>query len=335
MLCRVSKLKHPSYDTLLRTPLLIPSFSSKAFGFSRNGLSDVLSIAGELLTKTCLVSAYDIYYKYIPVPERLGVNVDLMFMDSGGFEAEEEGDLSEIYRPAIKSQDWDRERMAGIARIWPEEIPAVFVSYDHPDLRHSVSDQINLAKVLRNNHCDQMHSFLLKPENPGEPTLLSVLKTLDKHLAEIADLDFIGATEKELGFSILERMVRIAKLRQTLDREGLLVPIHVFGTLDPLSVILYFIAGAEVFDGLTWFRYAYNNNNQCIYIQNNCALNYGIEVPIDEMRVRTLADNLKYLEQLERTLNQFVINRTWDIFGAHSKFIRSAAQKLNSELGGL
>jgi hypothetical protein len=34
-----------------------------------------------------------------------------------------------------------------------------------------------------------------------------------------------------------------------LDEAGVKSPIHVFGALDPLTVCLYFVAGAEVFDG--------------------------------------------------------------------------------------
>jgi hypothetical protein len=68
----------------LETPLLVPSFSSKAFGFGRDGKPEVLQVleaAQEFITRTCLVSAYDIHYEYVPEPRDLAITVDLMFLD--------------------------------------------------------------------------------------------------------------------------------------------------------------------------------------------------------------------------------------------------------------
>lgn len=85
MLCRTSKLIHPSSGASLETPLLVPSFSSKAFGFGRDGEPEVLQVlkaAQEFITRTCLVSAYDVHYNYIPDPYDLEISVDLIFLDS-------------------------------------------------------------------------------------------------------------------------------------------------------------------------------------------------------------------------------------------------------------
>src|SRR6185312_9373800 len=73
----------------------------------------------------------------------------------------------------------------------------------------------------------------------------------------LSNFDVIGFTEKELGPSTLDRMVFIARLRQELEAAGLDIPIHIFGSLDTISTPLYFLAGADIFDGLTWLRYSY------------------------------------------------------------------------------
>ncbi len=49
-------------------------------------------------------------------------------------------------------------------------------------------------------------------------------------------------------------MQNIAKLRKALDKAGLNIPLHVFGSLDTVTTPLYFLAGADIFDGLTWLR---------------------------------------------------------------------------------
>jgi hypothetical protein len=126
-----------------------------------------------------------------------------------------------------------------------------------------VTEQLRDAKHAVLAQPGHLHSFLLKPQAKEEHTLESALRVLGGQVGELVAFQLLGVTEKELGNSSLERMVRIAKLRQALDDASLRIPIHVFGALDPLSVCLYFVAGAEVFDGLTWSRYAYRSG-QCI-----------------------------------------------------------------------
>jgi hypothetical protein len=67
----------------------------------------------------------------------------------------------------------------------------------------------------------------------------------------------IGVTEKDLGTTLLERARKIAQLRVALDTAGNAAPIHVWGGLDPVTTPIYFFAGAHIFDGVSWLRYAY------------------------------------------------------------------------------
>lgn len=335
MLCRTSRLIHPASGVSLRTPLMVPSFSSKAFGFSQSGAPEILRVldaSREFVTRTCLISAYDVYYEYIPAPQDLGITVDLVFLDSGGYEVSEERDLSAVDKPVHRPEEWDVGKLQAIVDRWPEGIPAVFVSYDHSNERRPVPEQLRSAKQFLQGHRSHLHAFLLKPQSSEEQTLEAAFQALTKHLGGLSEFHVLGVTEKELGDSILERMVRIAKFRQALDAAGLSIPIHVFGGLDPLSVILYFVAGAEIFDGLTWLRYAYNDG-QCIYIHNNAALKYGIEVGGDELRVRTIADNIHYLQQLERSLQRLGETRDWNQLRTNRDFVQRAADKMQSQLG--
>ncbi|MDW3181367.1 hypothetical protein [Roseobacter sp.] len=65
------------------------------------------------------------------------------------------------------------------------------------------------------------------------------------------------ATEKEIGASTKDRLTFLAAFRDLLDEAGMETAIHVFGGLDPLMTPLYFLAGADVFDGLSWLGYAF------------------------------------------------------------------------------
>lgn len=296
MLCRTSKLVHPS-GASLETPLLVPSFSSKAFGLGHKGRPEVVRVldaAQEFITRTCLVSAYDIQYGYVPEPQNLALSVDLMFLDSGGYEVSDDHDLSAATKPVHRPEKWDAAKLQAIWDRWPDSLPAVLVSYDHSNYRRSVSEQLQNAKQAALAKPGHLHSFLLKPETQEERTLESALRAIRGLVRDLDGFQLLGVTEKELGNSPLERMVRIAGIRRALDDASVRIPIHVFGALDPLSVCLYFVAGAEVFDGLTWSRYAYNSG-RCIYVHNNAMVPYGMEINDDEARVRTIKDNLCYL----------------------------------------
>lgn len=336
MLCRTSKLIHSASGASFETPLLVPSFSSKAFGFGRDGEPEVLRVlraAQEFITRTCLVSAYDVHYKHVPQPQDLAITVDLMFLDSGGYEVSDDRDLSAVEKPVHRPEEWDTARLQAIWDRWPAGLPAVFVSYDHSNHRRSVSEQLRDAKQAVPAQPGQLHSFLLKPQAKEEYSLESALVALGGQVGELVGFQLLGVTEKELGNSSLERMVRIARLRQALDDASVRIPIHVFGALDPLSVCLYFIAGAEVFDDLTWSRYAYRSG-QCIYVHNNAAMAYGIDVSDDEARVRTIKDNLRHLDHLERSLRAFSQTGDWDQLAENRDLVREAADQLRSQLEG-
>ena len=335
MLCRTSKLIHPSSGVSLETPLLVPSFSSKAFGFGYGGKPEVhrvLDLAQEFITRTSLVSAYDVHYDYIPKPQDLTLTVDLMFLDSGGYEVSDDRDLSAVERPVHRPEEWDAAKLRVIWDRWPDGLPAVLVSYDHPNYKRPVADQLLDAKQAALTRRGHLHSFLLKPQAQEERTLEPALGAIETQIGELAAFQLLGLTEKELGSSALERMVRIAGLRQALDEASLDIPIHVFGALDPLSVCLYFVAGAEVFDGLTWSRYAYNSG-QCIYVHNNAAVTYGVGVDDDVARVRTIKDNLCYLDNLERALRRLAETRDWGHLNDNRDLVRSATEQMQHQLG--
>jgi hypothetical protein len=319
----------------LETPLLVPSFSSKAFGFGRGGKPEVhrvLDVAQEYITRTCLVSAYDVHYGYVPQPQDLSITVDLMFLDSGGYEVSEDRDLSAVEKPVHRPEQWDVAKLRAIWDRWPDGLPAVLVSYDHSNHRRPVVEQLREAKQAASAAPGHLHSFLLKPEAQEERTLEPALRALQAQIGELDGFQLLGVTEKELGSSPLERMLRIAELRQALDNASLLIPIHVFGALDPLSVCLYFVAGAEVFDGLTWSRYAYNAG-QCVYLHNNAASMYGLEVNDDEARVRTIKDNLRYLDQLERSLRRLAETRDWADLNDNRDLVRAASERIQRQIG--
>jgi hypothetical protein len=320
MQARTNKITHPSGITI-ETPLLIPSFSSKGFAFypkskkKDNDISEAfeaLKITKEFLTESFLVSAYDIYYGHIPLTEEF-ICTDLTIIDSGGYETGASYDLSTVSKFNFDLKKWDKTKLIEVLTNWPEHKAAIAVSFDNGDIRLPLDQQIISASELFDKFSDMMSDFLIKPETKGQE-YVQIDNILEK-LPYLKSFSIIGITERELGSSILKRMENLYILRCELDKCGILSPIHVFGSLDPITTILYFLVGAEIFDGLTWLKYSYYNGT-AIYTSNYGALNeeLGINLKVNQVRNMSLVKNTYYLEKMKRTMIDFVKNEQFSIF---------------------
>jgi hypothetical protein len=305
MLARSSRLFHKPSCVAIQTPMLVPSFSSKGF-YLPSGASEIgkiLKTSTEFLTSTFLISAYDIAKGHIPKPEDMVSKPEIMILDSGGYEISGDNDLSVIYRTPNPDEEWKRSDLEKVLDAWPIEQPAIFVSYDNPKDPKPFLAQVAEARDLFKGRSAQLHSFLMKP-HAKNVTVDEVLKDAVAHIDELGSFDIIGLTEKDLGSSMQDRIRRIAKLRRAMDEENIRAPIHIFGALDPLSSCVYFLAGAEIFDGLTWLRYAYDED-KCVYLHNHGALEFGMHIRDHDIKARTWSANYYYLTGLEQRMRLF------------------------------
>ncbi len=241
-LCNRRKIK--TVD--LNTPMLVPSFSSKGFpeiGWVWGGLKGYL-------TDTALVSSYDIYYDHLG-PELEATN--LLFVDSGGYEARKDHDLSEIYNVEYHPQSWDREKHLEALEKLKTFSPLVLISFDELNNQNDLSAQVEVAKALFTNFPEATTDFLIKPKNSNYLDI----NEITAYIQLMYEFDLIGVTEKELGDSLASRLQNVADLRMALTEAGLETPIHIFGCLDPISMWLFYLCGADVFDGLSWLRFSF------------------------------------------------------------------------------
>ena len=335
MLARSTTLRHAGSGVELQTPLLIPSFSSKGFatskGDGKSEIGKILAASGEFLTEAFLISAYDIHYKHIPDPIDLPHKPDLIFLDSGGYEISTDRDYASVVDPLPGPEHWDPGTWESVVKSWPDELPVVVVSYDHHAERSPFSKQIMTARERASRLPGHLHEFLLKPEKETQTTLNDALKAARTDARFLDGFAVIGLTEKELGKSMLDRMVQIARLRTAMDTADVSVPIHIFGALDPVSVGLYYIAGAEIFDGLTWIRYGYDDG-RCLYLHNLGALRYGLQISDDAVRSRALAGNYYALQELQRRLRDFEATKKWNKLEPHGQYLEDAWDSLQTRL---
>lgn len=321
---------------VVKTPLLVPSFSSKGFGRIdpegepaaspkgtrgqiRSEVSDVLEyFAVDQLSESFLVSAYDLRAGLLGAGDSWGEGEwsvgclsrpEVLFLDSGGYEVRLGSDGGELVQdPGEPIIDWDGDRYAEFL----DELPAAAqnvaaVSWDLPGVAYG--EQISSAqRTLASRELAPI--VLLKPPQRKQSHAFSQLEAHGKDLAAFAA---VGVTEHELGEKLLDRIEAVMELRDLLDRAGLKMPIHVFGALDPLYVPLYFAAGADIFDGLTWLRYSYWQGLSVHREQGG--LLHGLTTQREDVRRRAiLTENLGILEQLKVQLQRFAIDEDWTIF---------------------
>jgi len=329
-LARTTEIQHP-VGFRVRTPLLVPSFSSKGFGRRQDGCSEIGAIftaAKEVITDSMLVSAFDLHHGNLILPD--SSVAEITFVDSGGYETSDQQDLSSAYAYRMETGEWNEQLHQQTLDNWPAEVAAIFVSYDRAN--RLIREQIARAVELTERYPAQLHAFLAKPESGDSVVNVGAIISEARTLARF---HVLGVTEKEIGDSFVVRMKTIATLRKNMDAQGLRqMPIHVFGSLDPMSVCLYFIAGAEIFDGLTWLRYAYVEDS-AMYRQNGAIL-HEEQLTQKDSRVRAWAmtQNIGQLEALTNKMRRFLNERDFTVFPRDGTWLRRAKELLRAEFGG-
>jgi hypothetical protein len=299
---------------IARTPLLVPSFSSKGFP----DVKKIMETTKEVIEGAILVSAYDLHYSEIESPFDYA---SLLFLDSGGYEASKDTDLSEIPGYEHLAKPWAQEMHENVLASWKPTVPSVIISYDHPKEKISISEQITRAKNMAPSCSGLLREILLKPET--ETSKLLNIDSVIPHIHALKGFDIIGVTEKEIGNSIFERMENIARLRLALDKVALDIPIHIFGSLDTITTPLYFLAGADIFDGLTWLRFAYHEG-YTIYKHNYGAVRLGLNMKAHIIDGKCWFDNYRYLVDLELEMRRFLNERNFASFKFHADLFKGA-----------
>lgn len=320
----LAKRRSLTFGTLeiLRTPLLVPSFSSKGFP----DVQEIVGQAAMYIADAFLVSAYDLHFRHILGPFEFA---SLAFLDSGGYEASRSQELSDVSGTSHFFEPWTREMHSAQISAWNSLVPTVVISYDSPDSRLCADDQIDLAKQLPPASDTLIREILLKPTDEGDYIKVD---EFTERIHKLAEFQVIGVTEKELGRSVQKRMEAIAKLRISLTRAGLQTPIHVFGSLDTISTPLYFLAGADIFDGLTWLRYAYHDGNT-IYRQNYGALKMSTGATTDMIDFKCWHDNYLYMKRLENEMRRFLLEGDFAAFSFNREIFRETIQTVIESVG--
>jgi len=302
MLARRTKIYHQG-QFVAETPWLLPSFSSKGFPDE----SKILKLMSAFITSGILVSAYDLSYNKIT--QQRCAFAPFVVLDSGGYEARIDHDLSESYGRPYKPKAWSRVLHEKQLKAWKLKTPTIAVTYDSPSQYLKLGKQVAEARDFQDKHPEFLTELLIKPETrPSrlKQTFIPIEKLVIQ-AERFRPFPLLGITEKELGPSILARMRNIARLRQSLDAKGIKAPIHIFGSLDAMTTVLYFVAGAEIFDGLTWLRFGFHGG-RTMYYQNYSLVKgpEGIHRGSEDQYSDMWKQNLYYLVKLQNQMINYV-----------------------------
>ncbi len=307
---------------IIQTPMLIPSFSSRVPEVEKPFRASEQFIDGPIL-----ISAYDVKHKLLSPPYEFG---SALFLDSGGYETGRVTDLSDVGDHPRSTLAWAEEDHAELVAGWSPKIPTAVISYDDASRRYPLKEQVRRAYGMKFSRNDIVREILLKPETVGQNFV--PMDTVVKTVRDLAEFGVIGLTEKEAGNSVLERMVNIAQLRRALAKVGLNTPIHVFGSLDTVTTLFYFVAGADIFDGLTWLRYAFKDG-RTLYRQDFGVSDLGISTKSYSVEAQCWHRNYNYMTDMQLEMDRFLTNRDFGVFKYHGGSLRSACESVEAKLG--
>ncbi len=324
MLARRSALDHPLFGRI-ELPLLVPAFSSKGFVFKTTARGSSKRIYSEIAyeladfggrpSAAVLVSAYDLFFDHFDAPklshrpEEYLRETKIVFLDSGGYELISHFDSTETRvspytpRPGYGLEQYETVLQRLSAQ--KQALPLVIANFDYATDGQPLSKQISAARALFNKYPGCLADFIIKPWQ-ARGSVVEPSKLSRSDLCELRGFHIIGVTEKDLGKNTFDRLQRVAELRYRFTDAGITAPIHVWGGLDPLLSPLFFFAGAEILDGVSWLRYAYRNGVAMERQSSAILKEIGVTASQQLMHAYAALDNLTFLDGLTIALQQWV-----------------------------
>ena len=329
------------------TPLLIPSLSSGALGLlpfeASPGKPPEMTACSLVhsqflihsIEESLLVSAYDVKHGLLADVDafRTGFKTSryaqprVLVIDSGWYEKNGSPPGSPFAVDVGEPRPWDETDYACVVDGLDEDVSPIVVSWDHTG---PYEGQIKRAQNFFGARAHLASVLLLKP--PSGSRFHHFDKLSGEHVANLRAFDIIGVTDRELGESILDRLVNISKLRALLNAKGVSHPIHIFGGLDPLVTPLYFAAGAEMFDGLGWLRYAYREG-VAMHWTAGPLLDKQIKNRSAQAQYSVSLQNLDVINLLSEDMRRFVHRKgDWEVFG-RGESLKPIFESLQERLG--
>ncbi len=142
------------------------------------------------------------------------------------------------------------------------------------------------------------------------------LPALCVEIATLETVEMIAIPERELGNGILEGVHTILQIREQLQQLGKYTKIHLLGTGNPLSLLIYSAFGVDSFDGLDWCQTVADFDTATLHHSLQLDFfahqsHFGANEDMSYM-VRLFAHNLEFYTQWMKEINRELSQGTID-----------------------
>jgi hypothetical protein len=234
--------------------------------------------------------------------------------DSGGYETNLYGEYGD--RDDWRSDyPWDENLYVETAKTISWNGKDILVSFDSNSATDSIQGQIeNAIRLYEQIPGDYLRDILLHFDSfPDPKTVANSIKPF------VSEFHILGLTEKEIAPTWVHGARFIKALKQEMLNIGIddRLPLHVFGCLDPKSIVHFSLAGAHIFDGLSWLRHFFSSNTTFYRREFEFSVS-----PLSLLRSPTnlgyslLANNIGNLEKLTADLAYAIAVNDFELFKA-------------------
>ena len=271
-------------------PLFVYSYSSRGFPDVIERMRHSFSYV-----PSYLISLYD--YVYV-IPQDL-IKVDderIRIWDSGGYETRQDEDYSAVYPAPSGSKTWSKADYVDSAKRIPWNGYDILASYDSHSQGVALHQQIKQALELFDKvNGEYFRDLVVHLSDGSDPAPL-----MDTLRLYVDEFHILGLIEKEIAPSWVHGAWFIHQVRTALSAlsPNRYIPIHIFGCFDPKTVIRFVMAGADIFDGLTWMRYLFLDRSTLYKREVEYTVGVGQLVSAGNVELSIMIHNIEEMEHL-------------------------------------
>lgn len=286
-------------------PIYFPSISSVKTNFHPIEYLKIIKSAG---CTNFLISAYDIYNQSESIKREMIEILNSMkdencniLLDSGNYESY-----------WLKDYNWTIDKYNEILK---NDFCSFCFSFDNQAIDNTDKDSV-VKLIIENTNKNQIASKCVIA--PVIHAKAEDLEYVCSKVTEILKPQLIAIPERLLGGGIIARVQTLKKIRIALNKLGYYTPIHLLGTGNPFSLLLFSYAGADSFDGLEWCQTCIDDKTLQVYHFQLRELFENNPFGIENYEIRTLYNNLKCYQNINKLIKEsFETNSMMNLLDKH------------------
>lgn len=269
----------------LPLPCFFPSISS----IKTNLLpSEYLRVLVVMSHPQFLLSAFDVFHCAQEQRDEINILLEkahdagqIILLDSGNYESYWKDDYS-----------WNPDDFKTVLQTTPCHLAFSFDRQDQNSESEQIASAIEISVLSAQD--ESSRATVVPIIHAPIETMVTVVGLVTEKLCPV----MLAVPERELGDGIITRAANLLRIRNYLDETSVYYPIHLLGTGNPLSMLIYYMCGADSFDGLEWCQTTVDHQSALLYHFHQREF-FGEQTPFCSMKelpyhYATLAHNLLF-----------------------------------------